>query len=95
MIGILRKINKNLGILQIKKGIRRISYSDLKSLLYCTSRSKQYDYRISGTLENSSTIMKNAFFIPNHQDIKEEQRKYMADCITGFIEDKKWQKMVS
>lgn len=50
-----------------------------------------FEYRVSGDLENSTRIMNNALFMANHQDIKEEQRKFMANCITEFIENKKWQ----
>jgi len=37
-----------------------------------------FDFRISGDLKNSSIIMDNALFLPNHQDVKEEQRKYVS-----------------
>jgi len=52
--------------------------------------SKLYDHRISGDLKNSSKIMRDGLFLPIHQDIGKEQRKYMADCIIDFIENEKW-----
>lgn len=52
---------------------------------------KLFDYRISGDLQNSTKIMDNALFMPNHQDIKNPQREFMANCIIDFIENKKWQ----
>lgn len=55
--------------------------------------SKLFDYRISEDLENSTTIMNNALFLPNHQDVGKEQREYIAECIKEFIENKKWLSM--
>lgn len=52
---------------------------------------KLYDYKVSGNLQNSTKIMNNALFMPNHQDIKKPQREFMANCIAYFIENKKWQ----
>jgi len=52
--------------------------------------SKLFVHRVSGDLKNSSLIMNNVFLIPNHQAINEEQRKFIAQCIGDFIDNKKW-----
>jgi len=49
--------------------------------------SKLYEYRISNKLDNSSNIMKNGLFLPNHHMIKELERKYIADTISEFLEN--------
>ncbi len=48
--------------------------------------SNLYEYRVSGNLVNSSKIMKDGIFIPNHQDVRNEQREFIAKCIIEFIE---------
>ena len=50
--------------------------------------SSLYDYRISGELNNSSKIMQNAVFIPNHQEIGVKQREFIADSIIQFVQTK-------
>lgn len=47
-----------------------------------------YEYRVSGELINSSKIMHNAIFIPNHQEIGVKEREFIANCIIQFIESK-------
>lgn len=51
-----------------------------------------YDFRVSGNLSNSSNIMKNGLFLPNHHMIKEAERQYIADVISDFIEEEIWKK---
>lgn len=46
---------------------------------------KQIRHRISGSLPNSRTIMRNAFFFGNHTGIGEEEREYISDSIIGFL----------
>jgi len=50
--------------------------------------SKIFDYKTSGSLDNANKIMKNAIFLPNHQDIKSEEREYIANCLVEFLEEK-------
>lgn len=45
---------------------------------------KLFNHRISGKLKNSELIMNNGFFFGNHQDIGEEEREYISDCILDF-----------
>lgn len=52
--------------------------------------SKLYEYRICGSLKNSAKIMRDGFFIPNHQDIGERESKYVFECISDFIENQRW-----
>jgi len=49
--------------------------------------SKLYNHRISNNLINSTHIMKNGLFLPNHHMIKELERQYIADIISDFIEN--------
>ena len=53
--------------------------------------SQLYDYKISNNLTNSSNIMKNGLFLPNHHMIKELERQYIADVISDFIENHSWE----
>ena len=53
--------------------------------------SQLYDYKISNNLTNSSNIMKNGLFLPNHHMIKELERQYIADIISDFIENHSWE----
>jgi CDP-6-deoxy-D-xylo-4-hexulose-3-dehydrase len=46
---------------------------------------KHLPHRISGTLPNSSMIMRNSFFFGNHTGIGEEEREYVAESITDFM----------
>jgi len=47
------------------------------------------DHRLlSNDLANSKFIMRNSFFFGNHQAIGKEEREYIADRITEFIENK-------
>lgn len=48
----------------------------------------QINHRISGQLKNSQYIMKNSFLIGNHQAIDEKKRKYVADIITRFLDER-------
>ena len=50
--------------------------------------SKLYKYRISKDLSNSTNIMKNGLFLPNHHMIRESERQYMVEMISEFIESK-------
>lgn len=50
------------------------------------------NYSKKGSLPNSKLIMKNSFFIGNHQGIGKEERNYVADVISQFIERKVWKK---
>ena len=45
-------------------------------------------HKISGTLKNSSEIMKNAFLIGNHQNVDETLRKYVSEIIIKFLKSK-------
>ena len=47
---------------------------------------KQLPYRVVGDLSNSRMIMRNSFFFGNHQGIGEEEREFIADCISGYID---------
>jgi len=49
---------------------------------------KSLQYKVHKTLKNSELIMKNGFFVGNHQDIKKPQREYVADSILEFINKK-------
>jgi CDP-6-deoxy-D-xylo-4-hexulose-3-dehydrase len=46
---------------------------------------KHLTHRISGTLPNSRMIMRNSFFFGNHTGIGEEEREYVAESITDFL----------
>ena len=48
--------------------------------------SKLYEYKISNNLLNSTHIMKNGLFLPNHHKIGELERQYILDTITEFLE---------
>ena len=48
--------------------------------------SQLYDHRVSNSLINSSYIMKNGLFLPNHHMIGELERQYIGDVISEFIE---------
>jgi CDP-6-deoxy-D-xylo-4-hexulose-3-dehydrase len=47
---------------------------------------KHLPHRISGTLPNSHTITRNSFFFGNHTGIGEEEREYIAESITDFLD---------
>ena len=47
-----------------------------------------FPYRKVGELSNAKYIMRNSFFFGNHQGIGKVKREYIADCISGFIEQK-------
>ena len=49
---------------------------------------RSLDYKVHKTLKNSELIMKNGFFVGNHQDIEKPQREYVADSIIEFISSK-------
>jgi CDP-4-dehydro-6-deoxyglucose reductase, E1 len=49
---------------------------------------KSLEYKVHKNLKNSELIMKNGFFVGNHQDIKEPQREYIADSILEFVNQK-------
>jgi CDP-6-deoxy-D-xylo-4-hexulose-3-dehydrase len=49
---------------------------------------KQMPCRISGKLTNSELIMRNSFFLGNHNGIGSAQREYIADCITSFLDSR-------
>lgn len=53
--------------------------------------SQLYNYRISGNLENSSYIMYNGLYLPNHQEIKKPQREFIAKVISQFVDERKWE----
>jgi len=53
---------------------------------------KIINYSKKGSLPNSKLIMRNSFFIGNHQGIGKEERNYVADVISQFIERKLWKK---
>jgi CDP-6-deoxy-D-xylo-4-hexulose-3-dehydrase len=44
-----------------------------------------YRHKISGTLDNSKTIMDQSFFIGNHHEIGANEREYVANCFDEFI----------
>lgn len=50
--------------------------------------SKLYKHRISNDLSNSSNIMKNGLFLPNHHMIRESERQYIVEMISEFIDSK-------
>jgi len=47
-----------------------------------------YKHKISGKLSKSKLVMKNGFFFGNHQDIGTEEREYVAEVITKFVNKK-------
>ena len=47
---------------------------------------KQLPYRVVGDLSNSRMIMRNSFFFGNHQGIGEEEREFIADCTSEYID---------
>ncbi len=47
---------------------------------------KQLAHRTSGSLPNSRMIMRQSFFFGNHTGIGEQEREYIADSITGFLD---------
>jgi len=49
---------------------------------------KLIDYRAVGGLNNADYIMKNSFWFGNHQGIGDAERKYVADAIIDFVEEK-------
>src|SRR5713226_9589994 len=49
---------------------------------------KHLPHRISGSLPNSRIIMRNSFFFGNHTGIGEEEREYVGESITGFLDTK-------
>ena len=52
--------------------------------------SQLYDHRVSNNLINSTYIMKNGLFLPNHHMIGELERQYITDVISDFIENQHW-----
>ncbi len=53
--------------------------------------SQLYEYKISNNLTNSTYIMKNGLFLPNHHMIGTLERQYILDTITEFIEKRIWE----
>ena len=53
--------------------------------------SQLYEYNISSNLTNSTYIMKNGLFLPNHHMIGKLERQYILDSITEFIEKRIWE----
>ena len=53
--------------------------------------SKLYEYKISNNLLNSTHIMKNGLFLPNHHMIGTLERQYITDTIIEFIEKRVWE----
>ncbi len=51
--------------------------------------SKLFRHRIIGKLVNSRDIMRYAFFIGNHHAIGKEQREYVLQCMSEFIDSRK------
>lgn len=49
---------------------------------------KLIDYKVSGNLNNSDYVLKNSFFIGNHQAIGKEEREFVANCIHEFVRRK-------
>jgi len=49
---------------------------------------KLIKHRKVGKLENSKMIMDRAFFFGNHHAIGREEREYIANCISEFIEER-------
>lgn len=52
---------------------------------------KLFNYRVSGDTINASKIMRDGIFIPNHQDVQVQEREYIANCLSEFIDDRKWE----
>jgi len=46
---------------------------------------KLFDHKVHKSLKNSELIMRNGFFLGNHQDIEKPQREYVADSIIEFV----------
>ena len=53
--------------------------------------SQLYEYKISNNLTNSTYIMKNGLFLPNHHMIGTLERQYITDTIIEFIEKRVWE----
>jgi CDP-6-deoxy-D-xylo-4-hexulose-3-dehydrase len=49
---------------------------------------KHLPHRISGTLRNSHMIMRSSFFFGNHTGIGKQEREYVAESITNFLDTK-------
>ncbi len=47
---------------------------------------KQLPHRTSGSLPNSRMIMRQSFFFGNHTGIGEQEREYIADSISEFLD---------
>jgi len=47
---------------------------------------KNLPHRVSGNLTNSRMIMRQSFFFGNHTGIGLEEREYIADSITSFLD---------
>jgi CDP-6-deoxy-D-xylo-4-hexulose-3-dehydrase len=47
------------------------------------------NYKVSGSLKNSDYILKNSFFIGNHQAIGNDEREYVVNCIDEFIKSRR------
>jgi CDP-6-deoxy-D-xylo-4-hexulose-3-dehydrase len=50
---------------------------------------KLINYRVSGSLDNSDYVLKNSFFIGNHQAIGKEGREFVVNCINDFIQKRR------
>ena len=50
--------------------------------------SKFMKYKNSGQLKNANNIQKNSFLIGNHHEILDDQRKFIADIISNYINSK-------
>lgn len=44
-----------------------------------------FNHKISGNLKNAKKIMNNSFFIGVHHGIREQERKYVVDCLVEFV----------
>jgi CDP-6-deoxy-D-xylo-4-hexulose-3-dehydrase len=49
---------------------------------------KYISHRVSDELTNSEYIMENSFLIGNHQGIDEKKRKYVADVMIKFLDER-------
>lgn len=49
---------------------------------------KSLKHKVHKNLQNSRLIMRNGFFIGNHQDIENPQREFVADKIIEFVNSK-------
>jgi CDP-6-deoxy-D-xylo-4-hexulose-3-dehydrase len=49
---------------------------------------KLISHKVSGSLKNSTDLMKNAFLIGNNQNIDKFMRKYVSEIIIKFLDSK-------